>query len=145
MRKPVVVTLLASLLLGACATVVPLQRAQLASLSRDSRPAEIEAAIGQATAKWSFNLDHAGRSHAVRVFDLRVGSSTQMMTICTPNCFIVPTQVPVNATFVLVQGAESKQLLAWGTLEELAKDADPAVSGLAAPVRERIAALEKAK
>jgi hypothetical protein len=44
-----------------------------------------------------------------------------------------------------VQGSESKQLLAWGTLEELAKDADPAVSGLAAPVRERIAALEKAK
>jgi hypothetical protein len=144
-RSTAVLALAASLLLAACETTIPLQRGQLSSLARDSRPADIDAAIGKSTAKWTFNLEQGGRSYAVRVFELRVGSSTQMMTICTPGCIVVPTQVPVNADFALVQVTDTKQLHAWGTLEELAKDADPAVSSLAAPIRERIAALAKAK
>jgi hypothetical protein len=138
--------LAAALLLSACATVTPLSRSQLAALSRDTPAAEVEAAIGKGTARHSFEMQHDGRALAVRVFDLVVGSRTQMMTICTPNCMFIPTQVPVNTTFVLVQNADTaRALVAWGTLEELAKDSDGRISTMAAPIRDRVAALEKAR
>jgi hypothetical protein len=138
-------SLAAALLLSACASTVPLSRNQLATLSAESRPAEVEAAIGQSTPKHTFTLDTPAGPMAVRVFNLLIGSRSQMMTVCTPNCMLIPTQVPVTTDFVIVQQADSKALRAWGTLEEIGKDADPRVSALAAPIRERVAALERSR
>ncbi len=65
------------------------------------------------------------------------------MVVCTPNCMPIATQVPVTADYAVIQALPARSLHAWGTLEELSKDADPAVSGLMPPLKQRLAELQK--
>jgi hypothetical protein len=63
--------------------------------------------------------------------------------VCTPNCIPIFVTVPVTTEYVVVQRMPSKQLHAWGTLEELSKDPDSAVSSIMPIVKARFAEAKK--
>ncbi|PZP33381.1 MAG: hypothetical protein DI603_08400 [Roseateles depolymerans] len=143
MRLPLLAPLALSLLLTACATTRPVNQAQLAALSPQMTAADVERTLGDATPLLSFEMPYGAQRAAVRQFNVVVGSRTEMMTVCTPNCMVIPTQVAVTAPLVVMQGLPERRLLAWGTLEQLSKDASPEQNAVATEVRARMAAAAK--
>jgi hypothetical protein len=63
-----------------------------------------------------------------------------MTMVCAPACFPVVYSVPVLVEYVVIQRLPGKELLAWGTPEELSKDADIEVSALMPTVKQRLEA-----
>ncbi len=58
--------LLLALLLGACASNVPLYRAQIGQITKDSTPDDLERTLGKATPRAQFELQAGGKAYAVR-------------------------------------------------------------------------------
>ncbi|MBI5259074.1 MAG: hypothetical protein HY855_21395 [Burkholderiales bacterium] len=131
-----------SVLLVACAAPVPLQRAQAGALSRDSAPGDVERILGNASvvAQAEFAVDD--KPFLARHYRLLTGSRQQMTMVCTPVCIPIFVTVPVTTDYAVIQRLPSKALHAWGTLEELSKDPDAAVSSIMPTVKAR---LEEAK
>ncbi|MCB4809742.1 hypothetical protein LG204_00245 [Methylovorus menthalis] len=136
---------LAAFILGltACAGTTPLQRAQLSSLSRTANSTEVDSAIANATPQQQFEFQQENNRYYVRTFNLQTGTRTEMMTLCTPACMVIPMEVPVFAEYAILQELPQKNLLAWGTLEELSKDPDEKISGLMPRLKEQLAAQTK--
>jgi hypothetical protein len=70
--------------------------------------------------------------------------------VCTTFCFPVMYDIPITTQYLLLQRLPSRALYAWGTIEELSKDTDPAVSAMMPALKVRLeeevkAAKEKKK
>lgn len=127
---------LTCVLLTACAPV-PLQRAQIGGLARDSSPADVDRVLGKATAVAQTEFAAGGQSFRARHYRLQSGTKQEMTMVCTPTCIPIFVAVPITAEYVVIQRLPSQQLHAWGTLEELSKDPDDAVSTLMPTVKAR--------
>lgn len=125
-------TLLLTLLLGlaGCAGYMPLQRTQTALLSQGSSEAQVQAIIGKATllAGHEFSVD--GQRYLARHYDLQTGTRQQMSMRCNRRRGCVPMyyDLPITDAYVVVYRQPAQQLYAWGTLEELSRSPDDAVS-----------------
>jgi hypothetical protein len=135
----------ASVLLAACAQSVPLQRAQIDSLARDTKASDVDRVLAGATVVAQSEIVDNEKAFLARHYRLVTGSRQEMTMVCTPNCFPIFITVPVTADYVVIQRLPLKELHAWGTLEELSKDADPAVSSLMPAVKERFSESRKKK
>lgn len=133
-------------LLTGCATTVPLQRGQVDAISRDTRPDAVDQMLGKATPTAEFDFPSDAATLRVRHYLLQTGSRQEMSMVCTPACFPVFYAVPVTAPYLVMQRLPSHELYAWGTLEELSKDPDPAVSSIMPGVKARLSqALQEKK
>ncbi|WP_372717584.1 hypothetical protein [Immundisolibacter sp.] len=123
--------------LVACAPSVPLQRAQINSISRDSTPADLDRVLANATIIAQYEFVENEQAYFARHYSLHTGSRQEMSMVCTPTC--IPIFVPVSITtdYVVIQRMPSKAIHAWGTLEELSKDPDSEVSSIM-PVVKRL-------
>ncbi len=137
--------LLLVVLLSGCASNVPLQRGQIDSLSRETRPAELEQILGQATATAQVQVQSGGRQYDARRYHLQTGHRQEMTMVCTPVCIPIMISVPVMVEYVVIQRVPGKELLAWGTPEELSKDDDAEVSALMPAVKQSLAAAAEKK
>ena len=63
--------------------------------------------------------------------------------VCTPLCIPIMITVPVMVEYVVIQRMPGRELLAWGTPEQLSKDADTEVSALMPVVKQRLEAAGK--
>jgi hypothetical protein len=133
-------SLLVFVLLVGCAGSVPLQRGQIDALTKDTRPADIEQILGKATATAQTDVQAGERQYNARRYQLQTGSRQEMTMVCTPGCFPIFITVPVMVEYVVIQRLPGKELLAWGTPEELSKDADVEVSALMPTVKQRLEA-----
>lgn len=132
--------LLVVVLLAGCASNVPLQRGQIDALTRDTHPVEVEQILGKATPIAQTDVQAGERQYNARRYQLQTGSRQQMTMVCTPTCFPISITVPVMVEYVVIQRLPGKELLAWGTPEELSKDADNEVSSLMPTVKRRLEA-----
>jgi hypothetical protein len=132
--------LLLFVLLTGCASSVPLQRGQIDALSRDTRPSELEQILGQATATSQTEVQSGEQHYSARRYSLQTGSRQDMTMVCTPMCIPIMITVPVMVEYVVIQRLPGRELLAWGTPEELSKDADIEVSALMPMVKQRLEA-----
>lgn len=142
-RSPLL-ALAAAVAIAGCAGHVPLQRGQVAALDRDTSPVELERILAGATVEASTAIETDGQAYVARQYRLLTAVRQEWRTTMTPVCFSggvgqtictqqirqVPVRVPVTAEFVVIQRSPSGALHAWGTLEALSKDPDPAVSDL---------------
>jgi len=128
-----------------CASTVPLQRTQVDALSRDAAPTEVERLLGKATAYAQHEVRAGDKAYLARHFLLQTGGRQEMTVVCTPNCLPIMITVPVTSEYVLIQTVPERALLAWGTLEELSKDADPLVSGLMPAIKAKLQASKEQK
>lgn len=133
----VALTVAACAVLPACAPSVPLQRAQIGSLSKEATPSDVERVLSGATmvAQTEFVVDE--KSYLARHYRLLTGSRQEMSMVCTPNCIPIFVTVPVTSEYVVIQRMPSRQLHAWGTLEELSKDSDSTISSIMPVVKAR--------
>lgn len=132
-----------SILLTACAQSVPLQRTQIDSLNKDTKSSEVDRVLAGATVVAQSEFVEGEVSFIARHYRLVTGSRQEMTMVCTPNCFPIFITVPVTAEYVVIQRMPARDLHAWGTLEELSKDADPAISSLMPTVKQRYAESKK--
>jgi hypothetical protein len=135
--------LLLFVLLTGCASSVPLQRGQIDTLSRDTRPSELEQALGKATATSQTDVQSGARQYNARRYNLQTGIRQDMTKVCTPFCIPIMITVPVMVEYVVIQRLPGRELLAWGTPEELSKDADTEVSDLMPMIKQRLEAAGK--
>jgi len=119
-----------ALLLSACAGVVPMQRDQTSALVRNAPDSEVNRLIGNASITATHVFDSQGKTWEARHYNLQTGSRQQMTMVCTPNCMPVFYTVAVTDAYVLVFDAPTRHLFAWGTLEELSRSPDEAVSAI---------------
>lgn len=127
-------------LLVGCAGSVPLQRGQIDTITRETRPAELEQILGKATAIAQTEVSAGERRYNARRYQLQTGTRQDMTMVCTPACFPIMITVPVMVEYVVIQRLPGKELLAWGTPEELSKDADVEVSALMPTAKQRLEA-----
>lgn len=130
----------ALLLTTGCANTVPLQRSQVAAISRETPAPELERILGEATALVQFDMQLDGGAYLVRHYRLLTGTRPDVMVICTPACTVIPTDVPVYADYLVLQNLPQRTVHAWGIIEELSKDPDPKVSGIMPRVKQRLTA-----
>jgi hypothetical protein len=135
--------LLLFVLLTGCASSIPLQRGQIDTLSRDTRPNELEQILGQATATSQTDVQSGGQQYSARRYNLQTGTRQDMTMVCTPLCIPIMITVPVMVEYVVIQRMPGKELLAWGTPEQLSKDANAEVSALMPVVKQRLEAAGK--
>lgn len=125
-----VISVVAILVLTACAPVVPLQRDQTASLTKGASIHDIEKNLGKATVALSYEFDSNGNRYLANHYDLQTGTRQEMGMMCTPVCIPYPIYIPVTAAYVMIYDAMSKQLFAWGMVEELSRSPDEGVSAI---------------
>lgn len=130
--------LIALVALAGCASNVPLQRNQVDAISRETRPAELEEILAKATVTAQTEVQAQEHRYNARLFSLQTGTRQDMTMICTPICIPIMITVPVTSQFVVLQRLPEKELVAWGTPEELSKDADPRVSALMPNVKQQL-------
>lgn len=135
--------LLVSAFLAGCASTVPLYRGQVDTLTRDTRPAELEQVLGKATARAQADVQLGDRRYLARRFLLQTGTRQEMTVVCTPACIAIPITVPILVEYVVIQRQPGGELLAWGTPEELSKDADAEVSSIMPMVKQQLEANAK--
>jgi hypothetical protein len=135
--------LFVSVVLAGCASTVPLYRGQVDTLARDTRPAELEQILGKATAFAQADVQMGERRYLARRYQLQTGTRQEMTVVCTPTCIPISIAVPVLVEYVLIQRQPGGELLAWGTPEELSKDADTEVSSIMPMVKQRLEANAK--
>ena len=124
--------------LAGCAAPVHLQRAQIGSLDRTSSPSDVDRILGDATVVAQAEVSAEQRTFLARQFRLLTGSRSEMTMVCTPTCIPIFLNVPVTSDYVVIQRLPSKDMHAWGTLEELSKDPDPGVSGIMPALKMRL-------
>ena len=90
-------------------------------------------------------FQEGGNAYLARHYHLQTGTRQDMTMVCTPTCVPIFIQVPVTERYVVIQNLPARSVFAWGTLEELSKDADPAVSSLMPGVKQRLTEAEKKK
>jgi hypothetical protein len=134
-----------ALLLTACAGVVPLQRGQTAGLNKQATPAEVDAFVGKATITANHVFSSQGQSWDARHYNLQTGSTQQMTMVCAPTCMPIFITVPVVDSYVLVFDSPARHLFAWGTLEELSRSPDEAVSAIMPDLKQSHALALQAK
>jgi hypothetical protein len=135
--------LLASVFLTGCASTVPLYRGQVDTLTRDTRPADLQQILGKATATSQADVQMGERRYLARRYQLQTGMRQEVSVVCTPTCLAIPVSVPVLVAYVVIQRQPGGELLAWGTPEELSKDADTEVSALMPTVKQQLEANAK--
>ena len=118
------------LALSACAMTVPLQRAQIGSLSREAPPAEVDRILGTASVVATAEFVAIEKPYLARQYLLQTGSRQEVSVVCTPTCIPIFVTVPVMTEYVVIQRMPSKELHAWGTFEELSKDTNSEVSSI---------------
>jgi hypothetical protein len=138
-------TVFVCITLIACASSVPLQRGQIGSLSKDSTSAEVDRILADATVVAQFEFAVGEKSYFARHYNLLTGTRQDMTMVCTPNCMPVFYPVQITAAYVVIQRMPSKTMLAWGTLEELSKDSDPAISDIMPKLKTEFEAAKKKK
>lgn len=124
------------LALVGCSPMVPLQRAQVARITADASPSELQATLGKATEVRAFEFSFNAQSYRAREFRLQTGAQQQSSVVCTPTCVPIFYTVPVTQDYVLLWQPPAERLLAWGSLEELSKSADERVSALMPALKE---------
>jgi uncharacterized membrane protein len=135
-RSSIIIALVVSL--GGCATSVPLQRSQVDAINRDLPPAGVEQTLGKATPTAKFEFTANGNPFFVRHYLLQTGTQQTTTTVCTTYCFPVPVSTPITAQYLVVQRLPSRDLHAWGTIEELSKDTEPSVSLIMPELKARL-------
>lgn len=130
--------LIALVALAGCASNIPLQRTQVDAITRETRPAELEQILAKATVAAQTEVLSQEQRYNARLFRLQTGTRQDMSMVCTPFCIPIMITVPVVAQYVVIQRLPEKELVAWGTPEELSKDADPRVSALMPQVKQQL-------
>jgi len=133
------------MVLVGCATAVPLQRDQIASISRDTSPTELESILAKGTPLHQFEFQANSLNYFARDYSLQTGTRPDIIFMCSPTCLAIPVSTPIFSDYVVIQSLPSKTVAAWGTIEELSKDSDVNISGLMPVVKERLADLQKKK
>lgn len=127
-RRSIVIAAMVTLV--GCSTSVPLQRSQVDALSRDALPVVVEQTLGRATPTAQFEFTANNNPFFVRHYLLQTGRRQESTMVCSTFCFPVVYDVPVTAPYLVVQRLPSREMHAWGTVEELSKDIDPDVSSM---------------
>lgn len=140
-----VLAIIACALFAGCVATVPLQRAQTDALSKEVPASDVDRILGSATVVAQTEVSAGQKSYLARHYRLLTGTRQQMSMICAPTCFPTFTTVPVTSDYVVIQRMPSKELLAWGTLEELSKDPDSAVSSIMPAVKARLYEAQSAR
>lgn len=130
--------LIALVALSGCASNVPLQRAQIDAISRDTRPADLEQILAKATVAAQAEVQDSEQRYNARLFRLQTGTRQDMTMVCTPMCIPIMITVPVTSQYVVIQRLPQNELVAWGTPEELSKDTDPKLSALMPEIKQRL-------
>lgn len=135
-RKSIVIAALATLV--GCSPAIPLQRKQVDALSRETLPAAVEQTLGRATPTAQFEFIANGNSFLVRHYLLQTGLKKLPIMMCTPSCFTLIRDEPITTQYLVVQRLPSRAMHAWGTVEELSKDADPGISSMMPALKARL-------
>lgn len=128
-----------------CAPSVPLQRAQVAVISREIPPAQLDSVLANATIQAQFEFKFNEVDYIARHYDLLVGTRQDMTMICSPVCIAIPISVPVTTQYVVIQSLPDKHIYAWGTLEELSKDSESDISSIMPVVKQHLAEAQQRK
>ena len=136
--RAALVVVAAAALAAACATTVPLQRAQIGALAKETPPGDVERILDKATVVAQTEIVANERPYLARHYRLLTGTRQEMTMVCTPTCIPIFVTVPVTSDYVVIQRMPAKELHAWGTLEELSKDSDTAVSSIMPIVKARL-------
>lgn len=128
----------ASSVLSACAIPVALQPNQIGDLSKNTSATELETKLGKATPNKQVEFSENNTNYLARQYLLQVGSRTEMRIMCTPNCFAYPDTVAVHNPYLVIQTLPTKELFAWGTLEELSKSPDSAISSIMPLLKQKL-------
>ncbi len=126
--------LLGCVLLGAvlagCSTVPPLTRGQADLLAVGDTAPQVAGKLGKSTPLHSHQFGARDGRYRADHFNLQVGSQQTGTVICTPTCTYVPIWVPVFASYVVLYTLPAERVAAFGTLEELSKSPNEAISGV---------------
>ncbi|HEY1181981.1 MAG TPA: hypothetical protein VGE56_06745 [Rhodocyclaceae bacterium] len=145
MLRGICISVCIGFLLVGCATNVPLQRDQVAAISRETTPTELDRILAKATLVSEFEFDTSKGRFNARNYNLQTGVQSSGTVVCSPACFYVPIYIPVLTQYVVIQRLPSRSLFAWGTLEELSKDPDDAVSSVMPVLKQRLAEEQEKK
>ncbi len=122
-------------LFSACSSTVPLQIQQAQQLHLQSSGPTLEATLGKSTPTKKADVQVDGQTYLYREYKLFVRNQSTLMTVCTPNCMLVPTTVPVYEPFVVVQKLPERTLFARGTLADLNKSNDTTLKRIMASAK----------
>jgi len=124
--------LFAAVLLAGCTTYIPLQRQQTAHISRGADQAQIDRIIGNATLSVSHRFTANDQQYFAKHYDLQTGTRQQMNMRCNRRRVCTPIfyDIPIYDTYVVVFDQPSGTVFTWGTLEELSRSPDDAVSSI---------------
>lgn len=122
-------------LLSACSSTVPLQIQQAQQLQLQSSGPALEATLGKSTPTKQAEVQVDAQTYLYREYQLFVRHQSTLMTVCTPNCMLVPTTVPVYEPFVVVQKLPERTLFARGTVADLNKSNDTTVKRIMASAK----------
>jgi len=134
------------LMLTACVSYQPLHRAQTANLSSGISSANASSIIGSATLLASHTFESGGQEYRADHYDLLTGTRQQMYTHCPSRrrtCFPVIQNIPITDSYVVIYQSATDKVVAWGTVEELSRSPDNAVSDLMPNLKASYARLPK--
>ncbi len=139
------VGILCAALVSGCAVNVPLQRTQTAALAKGASIADVERVVGKSTPIASHSFSSQGKAFDARHYYVQTGTKQQMQMVCAPTCFPIFISVPVTDAYVMVFEAPKQQLFAWGTLEELSRSPDEAISAIMPDLKKSYDVVRQAK
>jgi len=125
--------LLLSLLVGGCASYIPLQRQQTAQITRGASQAQVDQALGNATVLLSHQFSANGQQYLAKHYDLQTGTRREMIPRCPSRrrgCMPAFIDMPIIDSYVVVFEANTNQVFAWGMVEELSRSPDDSVSSI---------------
>jgi len=135
--------LIASLFILAGCAPAALQRDQIAAISRNTKPTELDAILGKATPLQQLEFRFDRGLYYARTYNLHTATRPDFTVLCTPSCMVMHIDTPVFTDYIVIQELPSKKLLAWGTFDELSKDPDTSISTLLSMLKEHLAALRR--
>lgn len=133
MKKIYLPIILICLTLVGCASYIPLQRQQTAQITRGANQAQVDLALGHATVLLSHQFSANGQQYIARHYDLQTGSRREMLPRCPSRrraCMPTFIEMPIVDSYVVVFEAQTNQVFAWGTVEELSRSPDDSVSSI---------------
>jgi len=123
----------AVLMLSACVSYQPLHRTQTANLSKGISSADAVRIMGSATLLASYTFESGQQQYRADHYDLLTGTRQQMYTHCPSRrraCFPVIQNIPITDAYVVIYQSAADKVFAWGTVEELSRSPDNAISDL---------------
>lgn len=118
-------------LLAGCVSAPPLSRTQLNAVQRGDTLAAVRQNIKPESVNLEYRFSANDRDYLAQHYRVETGITESTTVVCTPGCFPVPIIIPIFTPYVIVYEADPPQrVLSYGTIEELSKNPDDAVSSV---------------